>query len=576
MIGLVANVSFPQDSTEEWKILGAPWLTTPGVQGGLIGYPLRIPPITLNPYLLNPEAEELRLDLSSFEITYLLHATLLERHPLTGRAEPGLAKQTVIDDKSFTFHLRRGLRFSDGTPLTADDVVFTFNEILLNSSVKIHEGFRALLNWGGPPPIFAKAEKLDVFTVRVPANRLFAGLLELVLARLPVLPKHKLADKLGAFEKAWSLDSPPTEIVGAGPFQLTSISQDRKTFYLKRNPYYWQADEKGTRLPYLDGVVVVVAQNQEAELEKFKSSLTDIIRDLAPEQSASLAGQALFVYGEIVSYRTPDFLALNQDVADPAFRNLFRDVRFRHALAHASDRDSVIRRFPWNVPAHGFLYRPAFPIDPPIPYGFDLSQASKLLEGLGLQDKNRDGVRELPNGRALSFEVLVNQESQVRTALAEMLKTNLSRIGVRVQLRSVPLNTMTERLLAKPAQFEATTAALSLNLLNPLSLAALFASNGEFHFYRFSDASNQELSLAQRRIDQVFGELGTVSDIGKQVALLNELQKLLREDLPLIPLLWPRFITALRQDIKNGDSINLPANLVHFVKVLWREKRLSQ
>jgi len=586
MFSLVAAVVFLQSQNspagqEDWKILGAPWLTTPGIQGGFIRYSIPIQPATLNPYLLNPNPEEPRLSLSSFEeISSLLHATLLERNPLTGRAEPGLAKQTVIDDKSLTFHLRRGLRFSDGTPLTADDVVFTFNEILLNSKVRLHEDFQALLNWGGPPPIFIRAEKLDALTVRVTVNRLFAGLFELVLTKLPILPKHKLANKLGAFDKAWSLDSPPSEIVGAGPFQLASISQDRRTFYLKRNLYYWQADQKGTRLPYLDSVTILVTPIQETELEQFKSSLIDIIRDLAPEKIASLEGQARFVYGEAVSYRTPDFFALNQDIADPAFRNLFRDVRFRRALAHASDRDPVIRRFPWNVPAHSFLYRPALPssIDQPTPYKFDLKQAGELLDELGLQDKNRDGVRELPDGRELSFEILVNQESQVRAALAEMLRDNLARIGVKVRLRSVPLSAMTTALMTNPARFEAAVTAISpLALTNPLSLAVLFKSDGKLHFYRFSDATARELSPVQQRIDQIFSELQRIMTdpdyINKLITLMNELQKLLHEDLPLLPFLWPKFIIALKPDIKNGDSITLPQNLVHFVKVLWREKR---
>jgi len=200
-----------------------------GHSGGRLVLALRSEPKTLNPVLAQ--------DAASQEVIRCVTADLIEINRKTQKTESALAKSWTVsrDGKQYTLHLRRGIRFSDGQPLTAGDVVFSFHLYL---DEEIDSPQRDLLIVGGKP---IAVEKIDSDTVRftlaqpyAAADRLFDG--------FAILPRHLLegAYRSGDFLRAWNMSMPPSQFAGLGPFRLKEYVPGER-LVLERNPYYWKA-----------------------------------------------------------------------------------------------------------------------------------------------------------------------------------------------------------------------------------------------------------------------------------------------------------------------------------------------
>jgi len=539
------------------KVVAPPLISQPGKSGGQITLASTTPISSLNPFV-NPEADE-------FNPLFL--ATLLEHNPVTGQLEPGLAKEFKVSEDSKQLILTlRDTKFSDGAPFTADDVLFTLNDVLLNERVKteILEFLRATFLKIQGQFFIQSVVKLDERTVRfsfsVPMPSLFLD----SLAQLPILPKHKLAGK--DFIRAWVVGAKPEEFAGLGPFKVTELKRDNIKF--ARNEFYWKMDPKGTRLPYVDRVSWQLVKSEEL-LKLFQEGKIDI---LIPTDPTALPTSAkLIVDGPM---ERVNYLALNQDVPDPEKRAIFRDVRLRKALAHAGDRAAIAKQVAggFGVTRDGFIHPLSPYADEAVKYEFDLKRAAALLDELGLKDKNGDGVRELPSGKELKLEFLL-VDTPVSVAQGRLYQENLGRIGIKVELKAVSSGEFQRRTLdARPPQYEAALASTFINMRVPFmisDLTKLFKSDGWLHFYRFSDAKakKEELSEAQRRIDEILTQLPSSTSAK---ALFSELQKILSEDLPLIPLYSRQFLVLLQPAIKNGEQLNA-FGIPYFIEVLWRE-----
>ncbi|MGA3301335.1 MAG: ABC transporter substrate-binding protein, partial [Candidatus Acidiferrales bacterium] len=163
------------------------------------------------------------------------------------------------DGRQYTLQLRRGLRFSDGAPFDADDVVFSFQVYL---DEKIDSAQRDLLVVGGKP---ITVVKVDQYTVRfemaqpyAAAERLFDG--------VAILPRHLLeaSYKGGGFSEAWNLSMAANQFAGLGPFRLKEYVPGQQVT-LERNPYYWKADRAGNPLPYLGEVMFLFVPSEDAQ-----------------------------------------------------------------------------------------------------------------------------------------------------------------------------------------------------------------------------------------------------------------------------------------------------------------------
>ncbi len=312
-----------------------------GHYGGHLTIGQRSEPKTLNPVTAT--------DAVSREVIGRLMGDLIEINRSTQQTEPALAKSWKIspDGRTFTLQLRKGIRFSDGHPFDADDVVFSFT-VYMDEAVDSPQ--RDLLIIDGKP---IAVTKLDQYTVRfvlpkpyAAAERLFDG--------LAMLPKHLLEKQYhdGHFAQAWSLNAPAAEIAGLGPFRLKQYVPGQR-IVVERNPYYWKVDRQNQRLPYLDELVFLFVGTEDAQVMRFEAGETDIISRLSSEnfnlvsRERSRLGSQLADMGPSLEY---NFLLFNlNDLGGKkldgvaAKQTWFRDLKFRQAISAAVDRDSIVR-----------------------------------------------------------------------------------------------------------------------------------------------------------------------------------------------------------------------------------------
>jgi len=494
---------------------------------------------------------------------------LMTRDATTGVLEGELAESWAVsqDNLEIVFHLRRGLTWSDGEPFTADDVLFTFNDLVLNNDVDTGNRDLLRLPGGGFPEI----EKVDDYTVRVVSPEVFRPLLDAFT--LFILPKHKLAPfvhKLnpevpaGTFNGAWGVDTPVEELVGLGPFTITRYEPDL-VIKLERNPFYYHYDPLGTQLPYLDEIVIQVGVTGDLTLLQFLNGEVDMIQVRAPDMPILKAQEAqkgfTVTLGE-VAYEIK-FLGLNQDTEAENLRNLFRKLPFRQAVSHAIDRQHIIDileiglAYPlWSlvsVPSPFYAGRERYggPITErdAVTYTYDLERAAELLDACGIADRDGDGLREFEDGSDVEFTLSYGAKGMGDVAI--VIADDLAKLGITAKPLYVEFNTLVGRLLSGTV-VEGVLIALSGGD-DPHGGVNVYSSEGDLHFWHYS-AGHGDRYEYEARIDELYRLGAGTYDMDEAFGYYKEIQTLFaRQDLGLIFTAATRFTCATYDRIGNAQ-----------------------
>ncbi|MBA2750081.1 MAG: ABC transporter substrate-binding protein, partial [Tatlockia sp.] len=202
-----------------------------------------------------PKTFNYALSSESPNVFPLIYEGLITENGVTAEIEPALAETWQISDdkKQIVFTLRQGLKWSDGEPLTADDVVFSFNDIYLNPDIptSTRDGLQI-----GESKALPKVRKISTRQVEFIVPEPFAPLLRSA-GGTPILPKHILAktittkDKEGKpqFLSTWGTDTDPKKVISNGPYKLDAYNTSQRVVF-GRNPYYWRKDKQGNPQPY--------------------------------------------------------------------------------------------------------------------------------------------------------------------------------------------------------------------------------------------------------------------------------------------------------------------------------------
>lgn len=523
------------------KVISEPVLKEIGKRGGQVTISLSDPK-SFNPITTWSPADPL---------INLTHAGLLEVNPVTGRLEPALALSYEVspDRKSIKFILHKGLKFWDGDDLKAEDVLFTYKDVILDPKNQIP----------GLIPLEVKAsdETMIIMTVGAPLPMLPAAILSGYFFVMPILPKHKLAEIVakGQFAQAWSLTTPLTEIAGAGPFKLAKYTPGTE-IVLERNPHYWKTDPKNQQLPYLDRVIAKIAPNRAEELARLSRGELDLLT-LRAEETFDLQlprGFKLVIDGPEYSF---DFWAFNHDVTDPDLRRAFREKLFRQAIAQAIDRARVIKEVlrdlgePWFTTVNRIspYYEPNIP-----KYDFDPKAAAERLDKLGLRDTDRDEVRNLAPNKQLEFELITNDNNPRRMAAARLIVEELKKLGVKVNFRAIPFAEFSAKLTS--GQFVAAIAGTT-HLSDPFLNDSFYRSSSPGHWWHLSGA--KEPFDYEKKIDELLDKAAFEFDVAKRNALASELQKIMAEELPIIPLWSRKAILAASESLGNVEAFTANA-----------------
>jgi peptide/nickel transport system substrate-binding protein len=540
--------------------------SAPGHSGGRIVVALRSEPKTLNPVLA--------ADAPSRDVIRCMTADLIHINRETQKTEPALAKSWRVsrDGRQYTLHLRRGVRFSDGQPMTADDVVFTFQVYL---DEKVHSPQRDLLVVGGKP---LTVEKLDSDTVRFELAQPYAAA-ERLFDSLAILPKHLLEGAYhdGTFSQAWGLSTAPAQLAGLGPYRLKQYVPGER-IVLERNPYYWKEDQKGNRLPYLDEVSFLFVPSEDAQVIRFQAGDTDILSRFSAENYSVLEkqqvarGYHLFDLGPSLEY---NFVFFNLN--DVASKNLpeiakkqawFQDVRFRQAVSAALDRDAIVRLV-YNGRATS-LWGHVTPgnklwVDSQIAHpARSLDRARTLLQSAGFSWKS-DGSLVDPHGNPVEFSILTSSSNAQRVKMATLIQDDLNQLGMNVHIVPLEFRAVVDRIL-NSYDFEAAIMGLGGGDADPNSEMNVWLSSGGTHLWHANQT--QPATPWEAEVDRLMQQQLVTLDYAKRKRLYDRVQEIVAEDLPVICLASPNILVGAKDRIGNFQ----PAILDPYA--LWNVEQL--
>lgn len=512
---------------------------------------------------------------SSTDITGRFHAGLTDINPITDKVEPGLAKSWEVsaDGLTITFHLRQGLVWSDGAPFTAEDVVFTFNGVIFNEDVRTD--YRDVLIVEDKLPV---CEKVDDYTVKFTLPTIFRPFFNMIGGA--IYPAHKLKDLSRvynpnadpeALNKVWGVDAKPEDIVGMGPFMLKQFIPDQLVVIV-RNPNYWEVDPKGNKLPYLDGIKYVISFSLDTIMLKFRNGELDVYAP-RPEDLATLIPEKTQKGFEVVVDPTkPMFgtvwIAFNQDCPNEALKTYFNMLDFRKAMAHLVDRKSIIDNvyLGLGVPQWSpvSMLSPFYYPDVP-KYGYDLEEAGKLLDKIGLVDRNGDGWRDYPDGTTFEFELQTNAGNTVREQVCQIFAADAKKVGLKAHFNPIAFNALVSKLLG--GQYEAVLLGLT-GSSEPHGGANVERSCGGLHFWKYSDC--EDPTPIAKRVDELF-DLGVKTyDFDEAYGYYKEYQILAAENLDLVYTVNMLYRNAFFKNLRNTAEFSPLAGALGFSTYLWK------
>ena len=469
----------------------------------------------------------------------------------TTEVEPGLAESwtTSADGRTWTFRLRKGVRFHDGVELTADDVVFNM-EAAFTPGVQTSR--RDTLTIAGKP---MKWRKLDPYTVEFQTAEPFGAFLRALT--ISIVPKHKLETALRAggaeFNKTWGVNTPPREIVGTGPFILQSYTPGERIVFL-RNPKYWKVDAQGNRLPYLARHVQFIVANLDALRLKFQAGETHVYgvrpRDFAEFKAREQAGKyTIYEPGPTAS---TEFLVLNmnpQGVKPPKL-TWFSNVKFRQAISYAVDRSAVANQvyggraqpqFGPITPANKVFFNPKVK-----QYPHDLARTEALLAEAGFK-KGPDGALHDAAGNAVEFTVATNSDNTDRVAIGNVVRQDLAKIGIKITLAPEAFNTLVGKLTGG-FNWEGIILGFTGGL-DPHTSQNIWKSSGSLH--EWWPKQEKPATPWEAEIDRLYDQAATTLDQSRRKQFYNRWQEIVAEQQPLIYFVNVQLSVAARNTLAN-------------------------
>jgi peptide/nickel transport system substrate-binding protein len=503
---------------------------------------------------------------------------LITLDPITAKLEPALAKRWEVsdDDRTLIFHLRRGLRWSDGIPFTADDVLFTFNDLILNEDVTTRA--RDVLRL--PDGSFPRIEKLDEHTVRVTLSMVFRPILSALAQK--ILPRHKLAHlvhklnpevETGAFNAALGLDTDPRDIVGMGPYVLDSYVPDQYVV-LRRNPYYYVYDSNGVQLPYYDQRVMIIVQSHDVALLKFLNGELDAfaprISDLPVLMGkAAITGFTVKIDPHVATYGTA-WLGFNQDVGlasgtEEAKRALYRTEEFRQAFAQLVDKEAMIDTLfhglalpQWSPVSFGSpfyagrdTYGGAVTENDAAVFEYDLDKAAQILDGLGVFDRDGDGWRDDENGDRLSVMLTTVSGMTDYEGECMIVADRARQIGLKVNVVPLEANTVLNDMFG--GTFDAILLAFTGGN-EPNSLSGVYEPCGRLHFWHGSGC--EEPFESELELSALFDAGVATLDNEEAFEIYQQIQIKAALSADLIYTVYPAFRYAYCNHVGNAQMAN--------------------
>ena len=519
--------------------------------------------------LSDPKTFNAALSSESPNIFGYTYEGLLTQNPIDGKIEGVLAQSWEIspDKTKITFTMREGLKWSDGQPLTVDDVVFTYNDIYLNENIPTDT--RDVLRVGKDRKL-PTVKKIDNRRVEFSVPEPFRPFL--LNTGASILPAHileksvKTKNKDGKLEflSKWGVDTPPQELIVNGPYKLERYDTSQRVIF-RRNPYYWRKDAQGKPQPYIERIVWQIVESTDTSLLQFRSGDLDTI-GVSPDYFSLLKVQEkqgnFRIYNggpssstSFISFNLNKGKRKNQPLVDPIKSKWFNNVQFRQAVAYAIDRQTMLNNTfrglgtPQNSPIS--VQSPYFlsPEQGLKVYKYNPDKAKELLLKAGFKYNDKNLLVD-DQGNEVRFALLTNAGNKIRESMGSQIKQDLSKIGIQVDFTPLAWNTFIDKL-SNTLDWDACLIGLTGGL-EPNDGANVWSPQGGLHMFNQKPQAGQkpiegwEVADWENKINELYIQGAQEFDEVKLKEIYGESQQLTQEYLPFIYLVNSYSLSAVR------------------------------
>jgi peptide/nickel transport system substrate-binding protein len=501
---------------------------------------LRTDPKTFQPLMVEDEASE--------TIRFLTGGVLIRLNRYTQELEGELASKWKVSEngRRIDFELRPGVRFSDGTPFTCEDVAYTVHQLMdpaLHSPVG--DAFRS-----GPGETETKCGSQSAM-VRFPAP---VAALAAQFDQVPMLSAHSAAK-----EKAV-----------AGPFEVGEYKPGAYVL-LRRNPNYWKHDADGRALPYLDSIRLDIQQNRETELLRFRRGEIDLVNKLDPEMYDRLAGEmphAVVDAGPSLDWETVFFNQVGTAPMPDYKRRWFRSSDFRRAISEGIRRDDIVRIVykgharaaagPVSV-ANRFWLNPAVK-----PASGSEAAAMALLAHAGFHQSGNALLDA--DGNKVEFSMITNAGNKLHERMLALIQQDLARLGIRLNVVVLDFPSLIERI-SRTFDYESVLMAFTGIDLDPSAQMNIWVSSAANH--QWNPNQKAPATAWEAELDKLMAAQNAAQDRTKRKAYFDRVQQIVADQAPLLFLVNPNLLSAVSPSVKNVTPAVLSP------QIFWNAERLQ-
>lgn len=496
---------------------------------------------------------------STTAITDLMFLGLTTVDGRTGEVEPALARNWERKEggREWVFELREGLRWSDGEPLTAADVVFTFNQLYFNPGIETTARFTLQMEGQAP-----QVEKLSSHRIKFTYPHPYVPFPR--AATVGIIPRHVFdGTSPEEFNSSWDVNTPPENLVVNGPFQLGRYASNQRII-LEPNPHYYKRQNLGKELPRVDKLVFEIVKNTDLQVQRFLRGELDVI-SVQPQHYPVIKAeekQSSFTLKKCGPGLGSLFLAFNMNTdTEPETGEhfipehkleWFNDSAFRRAVSYGIDRENLTEivynnlgtpRYGPVSPANEIYHNPDLK-----EYRYDRKRAQRLLEENGYRDRDDDGVREGPAGHPVEFVLLTNSGNDQRVKMSEIIRKDLEKLGFSVTFRQVEFNTLVSRLNSS-FNWEAIVMGFTGGL-EPHFGSNLWLSSADLHLWH--PRQNSPRRSWEAKIDRLFRQGVRTPDREKRERIYSEWQQLVNRKQPVIYTVTGEVIYGIRDRVEGA------------------------
>ncbi len=420
------------------------------------------------------------------------------------------------DHLKIIFHLKKNVKWQDGYPFTADDVIFTYNLIM---DPKTPTAYRSDYEY------VKTVKKLDNYSIEVIYKRPFAPALS--SWTVSILPKHLLEGKN-------LLNSPlRTHPIGTGPFKFKKWEVGQKIELAANDTYF-------NGRPYLDGYIYRVIPDSATMFLELKAGKVDLM-GLTPVQFKRQTETKFFKENyRKFCYPTFVYTYLGFNLKN----KLFKDKKVRQAIAYAIDKDEII-----NVVLLGLGVKATGPYRPDMwyynpnvkKYPYNPEKAKKLLEEAGWRDTDGDGILD-KNGKIFEFTIMTNQGNLSRLKAAQIIQKRLGEVGIKVKIRVIEWASFINEFIDKK-RFEAVILGWSTGI-----------DPDQYDIWHSSKTGPKELnfiSFKNKEVDKLLEQGRLTFDREKRRKIYFKFQEILAEEQPYVFLYIPYSLVIVHKRFRN-------------------------